>query len=234
MSEPIYRVEYLVVIDTHQGFCATLERFRNFLESHDGLVLTKQKIKFKGEAYSYEVDHDVIEGANEAYFHLKMDFKKENQNSQKFLLLLQSSLTKVSVDNLEILRDDFSRERSEQAYPLLYDVENLMRKLITKFMRINVGKKWVEAVVPEKAGVPSRDDEKRDEPYVHNYDFIDFTRFYKRGSDSESHRYSCRTSKRRYVHSLSYRWSVVRCACSREYQCPARFSDCSFENYVSS
>jgi len=40
------------------------------------------------------------------------------------------------------LWDDVGRSYAYQAYPLINEVENLMRKLISKFMLINVGMNW--------------------------------------------------------------------------------------------
>jgi len=188
MNEKTYRVEYLVVFDSSQGFCVSLDGFKNFLSSHEDLTLTKQKIKFQDEEYAYDVDHGTIGGNEETYFHLKVDFKEENKISKKLLHLLQESLSKASVSNVETLRDDFSRERSEQAYPLLYEVENLMRKLITKFMRINVGMHWIKEAIPDKAEARPRGEETDEQlSYVHNYDFIElsgvfFTEYVDKGA----------------------------------------------------
>ncbi|WP_235309472.1 hypothetical protein, partial [Klebsiella quasipneumoniae] len=43
---------------------------------------------------------------------------------------------------INVLWDDVGRYYANKAYPLINEVENVMRKLIGKFMLINVGMDW--------------------------------------------------------------------------------------------
>ncbi|MEN2500987.1 MAG: hypothetical protein MHMPM18_005135, partial [Marteilia pararefringens] len=45
---------------------------------------------------------------------------------------------------LETLQDDLSFYYSQQAYSLIHEIENYMRKFITFFMVAIVGKDWVQ------------------------------------------------------------------------------------------
>ncbi|CEK33886.1 hypothetical protein UMC2_11361 [[Clostridium] sordellii] len=67
----------------------------------------------------------------------------------------------------------------EKSYPEIHKVENLMRKLLTKFMLVNVGVNWHKKNIPSKiTNKQNGRDRKRDnQGYLYNIDFIDLSTF---------------------------------------------------------
>ncbi|MFG3826309.1 hypothetical protein ACGI6H_34825, partial [Escherichia coli] len=65
-----------------------------------------------------------------------------------------------NLGSTQIIWDDISKYYSIQAYPLIHEIENLMRKLITKFMIHNVGLSWTKDSVPKEFSEALKKSEK--------------------------------------------------------------------------
>lgn len=75
-----------------------------------------------------------------------------------------------------ILWDDISLYYSQQAYPIIYEIENLMRQLITKFMLINAGLRWEKERTPEDVR-KSINDKNKEPTVLYNVDYIQLSNF---------------------------------------------------------
>jgi hypothetical protein len=75
---------------------------------------------------------------------------------------------------INTLWDDIGRLYAEKAYPIINEVENSMRRLIAKFMLINVGMNWSkDAITPELFNkIENFEDEKVYSNDLHKLDFI--------------------------------------------------------------
>ena len=89
---------------------------------------------------------------NHSFFHLKFICNKENQLNEfnKFLRQVREILSKIAGVAPQVLWDDIGFYYARQAYPLIYEIENIMRKLITKFLFINVGLAWANENTPQE------------------------------------------------------------------------------------
>lgn len=65
---------------------------------------------------------------------------------------------------------------SQQAYPIIYEIENLMRQLITKFMLINAGLRWEKERTPEDVR-KSINDKNKEPTVLYNVDYIQLSNF---------------------------------------------------------
>lgn len=74
----------------------------------------------------------------------------------------------------EILWDDVGIYYATMAYPMIIKIENLMRKLITKFMIVPVGMEFFNNI-PNDINV--RDNEDSNNGFLHNIDFIDLSKY---------------------------------------------------------
>lgn len=74
----------------------------------------------------------------------------------------------------EVLWDDVGIYYANLAYPKLIKIENLMRKLITKFMVVSVGMDFFNNVPGD---INVREDKNNDSVFLHNIDFIDLTKY---------------------------------------------------------
>lgn len=80
---------------------------------------------------------------------------------------------------VEVVWDDVGLYYAEKAYTRIFKVENLMRKLITKFMLINVSANWEKENVPSKILTLKERNKKRNrgKGYLYDLDFIDLADF---------------------------------------------------------
>lgn len=144
MENEILTVEYLISINSKNKFnsCSTEEAFKNLLCSNSDIEIKGNKINYKNIKIEYTIQLSKKENVN--FFH--MIFKcldiKGLKLYEEFLRGIKNILDKVSDEGIIVLWDDISVHYCKQAYPLINEVENLMRKLLTKFMMINVGEEW--------------------------------------------------------------------------------------------
>ncbi|MCH5571203.1 HEPN domain-containing protein [Pseudomonas syringae] len=175
-----YKVEYLSIISSKEEFCRSISSFNNFLQSYDNIEIFDQKIKFKEFTFLYSVQFEEIAESAQRFFHLKF-FCDDKAKLSEFKLMLRSVralLSKAGGKPPEVLWDDISAELSRQAYPVIHELESLMRKLITKFMFIKIGMAWTKDAVPkEVADSIKTKRETSGNNYLYEVDFIQLSHF---------------------------------------------------------
>lgn len=175
-----YKVEYLSVINTKESFCKSITSFNNLLQSYDDVTVKGHEIEFEGAIFGYEVQYGEITIDAERFFHVKLTCAGKN-NLELFSRLLKSVrtlLSKASEKPPEILWDDLSSELANQAYPIVHEIENMMRKLITKFMLTTIGLAWTKDTVPKEVSESIKG--KKSAPsqnYLYEADFIQLSNF---------------------------------------------------------
>ncbi len=90
---------------------------------------------------------------------------------REFKITISSNLKDC---NYEVLWDDVGIHYAELAFPEINKIENLMRKLITKFMLVSVGMDFFDNIPTD---INLRDDKNDDSGFLHNIDFIDLTKY---------------------------------------------------------
>lgn len=92
----------------------------------------------------------------EAAFLLKVkcsDFEKLERFRYNLVLHLKGRLR---FDHVRVLTDDISTEIANNIYPLINDLENVLRRYIAKFFTQKVGLDWWNQAVPEKVIAKSK------------------------------------------------------------------------------
>lgn len=90
---------------------------------------------------------------------------------REFKIIISSNLKDC---NYEVLWDDVGIHYAEMAFPKINKIENLMRKLITKFMLVSVGMDFFNNIPKD---INLRDDKDADSGFLHNIDFIDLKKY---------------------------------------------------------
>lgn len=172
------KVEYLVIINTENSFCNSKRAFNNLLSSFDDISISKNKIKHNGLEVSYELQTGEIQPNSQRFFHLKITCldSAKIEAFQGLLKAIRGILNKASNKPPQKIWDDISKYYSIKAYPFIHDIENMMRKLITKFMLINIGLGWEKEAIPEAVKRSSRTKPK-DSNYLYEVDFIELSTF---------------------------------------------------------
>lgn len=116
---------------------------------------------------------------DERYFYIEINCEDEKE-IDKFAELsdkIKSNLKKIDFESVRIntLWDDIGRHYAMQAYPLINEIENLMRKLISQFMLINVGMEWTNIAIHDDLKEKIQKKNESIEPLIddlHKTDFI--------------------------------------------------------------
>lgn len=178
-----FKIEYLVIIDTRDSFCSNLSSFNNLIKSNSEITINSNVIKYRGLNVEYSVQTEELSDSNQRYFHLKLKISNTVDISifEDLLKNIRVILAKAASAKVETLWDDISFYYANKAYPLIHQIENLMRKLITKFMLTNVGIGWTKEAIPDvvKESVKRKGKEKPENSpdYLYETDFIQLANF---------------------------------------------------------
>lgn len=149
-------IEYLIIVDkeTAEAFyhlCDRSQEFNKLLQTDPEIIIEKNVLKYKKTlAVSYDIKTNKIEGKHQRFFHIKLMFDDEESNIDEYSRLLKAirGIVHRNGGQPETLWDDISRYYSGRAYPIIHDIENIMRHLITYFMLTTIGKEWVTETSP--------------------------------------------------------------------------------------
>lgn len=180
MEKEVLKVEYLVLIDTANGFCSNLNAFNSLLQSNSELRIEDESILFKGLTVGYNVQILDSKHKDKKFFHITFECNETQEIVifEDFLRKVRVILHKVGGNQVQKLWDDVSFYYSCKAYPLINELENLMRKLITKFMVTKVGLSWVKHNIPKEVKDSVKNsvsDNSLD--FLYNIDFIKLSDF---------------------------------------------------------
>ncbi|MDO6501203.1 HEPN domain-containing protein [Photobacterium sanguinicancri] len=172
----IFQVEYLVIMDGNSTFCDSVESFNRLLKVDSRLNVNNNKIIFKPE--NVTVDYDIISGSideiNQRYFHIVFKYEANEPTNLIKLLKVIKGIVHSQKWRPEVLRDDVSSYYAKKSYPLLHDIENLMRALIASFMLKTIGKSWVEDTSPKDVKDAITKSKRKSDGYMNALYQVDF------------------------------------------------------------
>ncbi|WP_152978582.1 HEPN domain-containing protein, partial [Psychrobacter piscatorii] len=152
------------------------------MQTDSDIVLNNGSITYENSfSVKYQLDFNIISNTEDVCFHLTIN-TESIEDIEKLTKLLRAIRKRFSIitNSPQILFDGLSMHYASKAYPLIYEIENLMRKLLTKFMLINVGVNWYKTDVPDDvaSSIRTKDNNlKKDFTYFHNTDFIQLKNF---------------------------------------------------------
>ncbi|ENP8453407.1 hypothetical protein ACEI25_000001 [Photobacterium damselae] len=173
----MFKVEYLVLSDIKKTQCKTIPALKSLLQADSDVSIERNKVTFKKHSSDIKIKSGKNDEKSHIYFNVCLVCKLE-EDLDDFSLLLKSvrkSLSFVSKSTY-VVWDDLSLYYSGQAYPKLFEIENLMRVLITKFMLTKVGLGWTKDRVPTDVQ-QSINTNNTDVNYLNNVDFIQLKNF---------------------------------------------------------
>lgn len=174
------KVEYLAIIDTSNSFCDSINSFNNLLMANSDITINS-KLKHNHLDVDYEVQSDKVKEGEQRFFHIKLTCNDVCKISgfESLLKAIRTILFKASGKQPQVLWDDVSFYYANAAYPKIHEIENLMRKLITKFMLTNVGLGWVKSNTPNsvKNSIGNKSITEVSTNYLYETDFIQLANF---------------------------------------------------------
>jgi hypothetical protein len=174
------RIEYLTIVDANSSFCRDKSSFNSFLQSNADIKIRNSQLRHKNLDVAYELRGGDAKGSASRFFHMKLecDVVERIDEFNELLKAVRSLLHKVSEKKPQVLWDDVSFHYSQKVYPLIHQIENLMRKLITKFMLTRVGLGWTKEAMPEDLRRVARSDgDNSENNYLYETDFKDLSTF---------------------------------------------------------
>jgi len=141
-------VEYLLPFDTKDGICKNIDSFKFLLISNSNFKLNKNKIDFKRSSYDFSVTLNIVEDKDCSVFHVTFGTSRVTDTFRELLKAFRRTVGLHLKNNIQIIWDGVSFEWSKKLYPKIYQVENSLRKLISKFMLINLGLDWHKSSIP--------------------------------------------------------------------------------------
>jgi len=171
------KLEYLIFVDNDGIKCNNEKTFNHLLQSNPDIEVKNKKINYKSISINYHLSFGQIADTESTYFHLTFDFDNLEEIDQ-YIAFLKSvkSVIHIVTKSPQTLYDGISIHYSNLAYPVISDIENLMRKLITKFMLTKVGIDWIKERTPDDVKT-SINTSNKDLTYLHNVDFIQLKNF---------------------------------------------------------
>ncbi len=152
------KFEFLVLVSNDDSFCKNKKAFIEFLKVDSHISIEGQKLTYNKTSgpkplitVNFKVETKNIPSNKERYFIIVLENTNEDlvdefsEVSDKIKELTKRIKPGATVVN--VLWDDIGRHYAYKSYPLINEVENIMRKLISKFMLINVGMDWLKEAI---------------------------------------------------------------------------------------
>ncbi|MGH1335616.1 MAG: hypothetical protein ACRBFS_05765 [Aureispira sp.] len=173
----MYKIEYLVIAD--KTTTKSVQALENLLKSDDDIQLQDGCLEvgnFKGK-YTISKGEVAASDNKGLYFHLSFECEEEEEIPAfgKALRRVRGRLSFLNQKQF-VIWDDVSRHYSHKAYSQINYIENLMRKLLTKFMLVNLGMNWDKQRMPNDVFTSIHKDNK-DFNHLNNLDFIKLSDF---------------------------------------------------------
>jgi hypothetical protein len=178
-------IEYLAIFRRSDTFCDSSSSFLRLLQVDSNIKVTGGDIKYQGErACGIQLSDGEVADKKQRYFHLHFTWYGDPDTTtdelERFTSLLKAVRGAVQQARgvTETLWDDLSAHYSRKAYPLVHEIENLMRRLIANFMLVTVGREWVDETLPKAVEDAVKNSKRKDYLNVlHTVDFIHLGEF---------------------------------------------------------
>ena len=176
------KLEYFILFPKDNDFCNTKEAFVKFLNVDTDISVDNQKIKYKDISANFYVETGIVKSQQESYFLVTIEHLDETSVEENLIDDFSALGEKIKQISLRIkaghtiintLWDDVGRIYAEKAYPLINEIENLMRKLISKLMLIDIGKKFSRYIMHDEL-FKKIEEYKDEELYVNDIYKVDF------------------------------------------------------------
>ena len=174
------KIEYLFGIDKHTEKVSSKETFLKSLCANIDIEIINGKIKYYNTEYSYTIQENLIENNYlliDFIIESNTTFDLQNQSTiefDKFAQKVYTFITKIS-ESCDYIWNDINYQCSQIGYSLIYEIENLFRKIITKIMFANYGKNWDTKPTSKEITEKTKQDKflKREGGFIYKFDFND-------------------------------------------------------------
>ncbi len=178
------RIEYLL-IKPNNDFCSTIVQFKSFLLSNQRISMDDKTIAFSGINLDYTImAQDVVWKKNKEivfYFTVSTDAKNVLILENFDYLLHRINEECGNQFKVNTIWDDVSIHYTNNLYPVMVETENLLRKLIYRFMIKTAGSAWFSNSVPDSVREAIKKNAERNKLAVPDVDQLYLTDFIQLG-----------------------------------------------------
>ena len=175
------------LIKKKDDFCNTAEQFKS-------LLLTNEQISIKGDTislsqkslnYSLRVIEVITKSKSETVFYFVLTTSSNDEKAAALLEKFDTLLHRICDKYFTIMNttwDGASIYYAKKLYPLFIEVENLLRKIIYRFMIKVAGSNWFDSAVPvdvKKAVVEIQEKAKPDQKDANQLFYANFNQLGK-------------------------------------------------------
>lgn len=183
-------VEFLIIVKNAEEFCNNSDAFINFITVDNSIKKAEKKstddLPILYDSYLniyiiYKLSVKENRANKERIFNLSLFIEDERNIDafHSFTRKLKKILPKIHPENVQIstLHNDVGTYYSIKSYPFIHKIENNLRKLISKFMLINVGVEWHRKALNNDItqSLERRKTINNFSDYLQNVDFIDLS-----------------------------------------------------------
>ena len=178
----MYKLEYLAVSNSDKTECKTINAIKHLLQVNSNIKIKDNKISHKGYSSVISIKQGTSNDESHIFFNISLTCINE-EDIDDFTALTKSIRSSLSthLESIYVIWNDLSLYFANKAYPQIFEIENQMRLLITKFMLTTLGLGWVDDRVPVdvKNSVRIKDKDKKlnNSLYLENVDFIQLKNF---------------------------------------------------------
>src|SRR5437868_60978 len=184
-----YKIEFLL-LKGEDTKCNSVITLKNLWSSDGDVSYNKQTIKVGKAEVSINISTDLVQdGKKERYFLVALEKNVDSRTEKKNvdqLITVFKKIKQIIIDSgksfkIAPLWDDTAFYFSKLSYPHIYEVENLMRNLIYKFMLTKLGSNWFKNSIPEEFRSQIKKEREETNAYfeasLYNADFIHVINF---------------------------------------------------------
>ncbi|WP_336983971.1 MULTISPECIES: hypothetical protein [unclassified Cedecea] len=178
-------IEMIFILNKNASIGRTPETFSKILEATDEIKINKNTLSYSNVDFNCSIlEHGTRKDS--LFIRLELDNVTDDNLStfSKLLRIFKKISAESNLGNIQLVWDDISKNYAIKAYPLIHEIENLMRKLITKFMLHNLGLAWTKTSIPEELKRELNSSSSQNDPEFNNehnimyqVDFIQLSNF---------------------------------------------------------
>lgn len=136
------------------SICTNISDLNHYLDSHSELAIKDDILIYQfnddiSEKYKIEIETNKVAKSKERYYQIKLQSLDDSNRLESLFKILKSHLRRIQPKDSSIstIQNDAYRNNSIEAYPIIFETENSMRRVISKFMLFNLGSSWSKSAV---------------------------------------------------------------------------------------
>lgn len=144
------KVEILYIVKENE-ILNDIQSFKNVIQANQEITIDNDKLKYLDTIFNVTFDY-ISDDSKDLLITIILETSKDNKikKLESLLRKIKKIILEYNLGDFQLIWDDISKYYCIKAYPLIHDIENIMRQLITKFMFINVGKEWIDTAIPKE------------------------------------------------------------------------------------